>query len=119
LVRVAHERQLDKLHAHYAIPHATASYLAHHILTSTQNGKPPKTVTTLHGTDITLVGSDPSYARVVAFSIEQSHGVTAVSRSLKADTTASLGVRRDIAVISNFLDCAEFRRRPEPALRER
>ena len=80
---------------------------------------PPRTVTTLHGTDITLVGSDPSYARVVAFSIEQSHGVTAVSHSLKADTVAFLGIRHDIAVIPNFLDCAEYRRRPDPALRAR
>jgi N-acetyl-alpha-D-glucosaminyl L-malate synthase BshA len=83
------------------------------------NVEPPRTVTTLHGTDITLVGSDPSYARVVAFSIDQSDGVTAVSNSLKADTTKSLGVRRDIHVIPNFLDCTEYRRRPEPALRTR
>jgi L-malate glycosyltransferase len=63
------------------------------------------------------VGSDPSYARVVAFSIEQSDGVTAVSQSLKNDTASALGVRRDIAVIPNFLDCDEYHRRPEPALR--
>src|SRR5262249_7110380 len=68
--------------------------------------------------DITLVGSDPSYARVVAFSIEQSDAVTAVSNSLKADTIRSLGVRRNIQVIPNFLDCAEYRRRPAAALRE-
>jgi N-acetyl-alpha-D-glucosaminyl L-malate synthase BshA len=79
----------------------------------------PRTVTTLHGTDITLVGSDPSYARVVAFSIEQSHGVTAVSRSLKADTIATLGIRNEIRVIPNFLDCAEYRRRFDPDLRAR
>jgi N-acetyl-alpha-D-glucosaminyl L-malate synthase BshA len=76
-------------------------------------------VTTLHGTDITLVGSDPSYARVVAFSIEQSDGVTAVSRSLRADTITALGVRHDIDVIPNFLDCAVYRRRFDPDLRER
>ena len=76
-------------------------------------------MTTLHGTDITLVGSDPSYRRVVAFSIERSDGVTAVSRSLKADTVAALGVRHPIRVIPNFLDCAEYRRRPDPALRAR
>jgi N-acetyl-alpha-D-glucosaminyl L-malate synthase BshA len=76
-------------------------------------------VTTLHGTDITLVGSDPSYARVVAFSIERSHGVTAVSRSLKADTIAALGIRHEIRVIPNFLDCTEYRRRPDPDLRAR
>jgi N-acetyl-alpha-D-glucosaminyl L-malate synthase BshA len=79
----------------------------------------PRTITTLHGTDITLVGSDPSYARAVAFSIERSHGVTAVSESLKADTVASLGVRRAISVVPNFLDCGEYRRRFDPDLRER
>jgi N-acetyl-alpha-D-glucosaminyl L-malate synthase BshA len=76
-------------------------------------------VTTLHGTDITLVGSDPSYAQVVAFSIEQSHGVTAVSESLKQDTERALGVRKDIRVIPNFLDCGSYRRLPEETLRRR
>jgi N-acetyl-alpha-D-glucosaminyl L-malate synthase BshA len=76
-------------------------------------------VTTLHGTDITLVGSDPSYASVVGFSIDASDGVTAVSESLKRDSTAALGVRRDIHVIPNFLDCSEYRRRPDPELRAR
>jgi N-acetyl-alpha-D-glucosaminyl L-malate synthase BshA len=74
-------------------------------------------VTTLHGTDITLVGSDHSYARVVAFSIEQSDVVTAVSRSLRTDTIAALGVRHPIDVIPNFLDCGHYRRRLDPALR--
>src|SRR5690242_11822217 len=64
LVRVARERRLEILHAHYAVPHATAAYLAHQILSSTCEMPGPRTVTTLHGTDITLVGSDPSYARV-------------------------------------------------------
>jgi N-acetyl-alpha-D-glucosaminyl L-malate synthase BshA len=76
-------------------------------------------MTTLHGTDITVVGSDPSYARVVAFSIEQSHGVTAVSQSLRADTISALGITHGIDVIPNFLDCATYRRRFDPALRER
>jgi N-acetyl-alpha-D-glucosaminyl L-malate synthase BshA len=118
IARVSEERRLDIVHAHYAVPHATAAYLARHVLQAA-NVAPPRTVTTLHGTDITLVGSDPSYARVVAFSIDQSDGVTAVSNSLKADTTKSLGVARDIHVIPNFLDCDEWRRRPEPALRAR
>ena len=117
LVRVAHERRLDILHAHYAVPHATAAYLAHQILAS-REGASPRTVTTLHGTDITLVGSDPSYAGVVAFSIEQSHGVTAVSESLRADTARALDVRRDIRVIPNFLDCSDFRRQPTSSIRE-
>ena len=76
-------------------------------------------VTTLHGTDITLVGSDPSYSRIVAFSIEQSDAVTAVSNSLRASTYAELGVKHPISVIPNFLDCSAHRRRPRPDLRRR
>ena len=116
LARVAHDRQLDIVHAHYAVPHATAAYLADQMW-QPERGPRPRTMTTLHGTDITLVGSDPSYARVVRFSIEQSHAVTAVSESLKADTLKTLGVRREIQVIANFLDCGQYRRRPDPALR--
>jgi N-acetyl-alpha-D-glucosaminyl L-malate synthase BshA len=116
LVRVSRERRLDLLHAHYAVPHATAAYLAHQILASS-GVDAPRTVTTLHGTDITLVGSDPSYAGVVAFSIERSHGVTAVSKSLREDTIRSLGIGRDIRVIPNFLDCDEFRRQPDSPIR--
>jgi len=123
IARVADERRLDIVHAHYAVPHATAAYLAYQILaTSHASGPavpPPRTVTTLHGTDITLVGSDPSYARVVAFSIERSDGVTTVSRSLKADTISALGIQHEIRVIPNFLDCAEYRRRDDPGLRAR
>src|SRR4051812_16233061 len=118
IARVSEQQRLDIVHAHYAVPHATAAYLAGHVLAAA-GVAPPRTVTTLHGTDITLVGSDPSYKRVVAFSIEQSDGVTAVSNSLKADTSASLGVRREIAVVPNFLDCAEYRRRPARELRAR
>jgi N-acetyl-alpha-D-glucosaminyl L-malate synthase BshA len=123
IARVGEERRLDVVHAHYAVPHATAAYLADQMLATSQgsgpSAAPPRTVTTLHGTDITLVGSDPSYARVVAFSIERSHGVTAVSHSLKADTIAALGIQHDIRVIPNFLDCAQYRRRPDPKLRAR
>jgi len=119
LVRVARERQLDILHAHYAVPHATAAYLAHQIAASTLGDAAPRTVTTLHGTDITLVGSDPSFADVVAFSIEQSHGVTAVSESLKRDTVEKLGIRHDIRVIHNFLDCQRYRRTVDADLRAR
>jgi N-acetyl-alpha-D-glucosaminyl L-malate synthase BshA len=118
IVRVARRRQLDLIHAHYAVPHATAAYLAHKVL-STDDTRPPRTVTTLHGTDITLVGSDPSYADVVAFSIEASDGITAVSESLKRDTTSALAIRRDIEVIPNFLDCEEYTRKPDAALRSR
>ncbi len=118
LVRVSRAHRLDILHAHYAVPHATAAYLAHQIL-STDSGTPPRTVTTLHGTDITLVGSDASYADVVAFSIGQSHAITAVSDSLRRDTVSSLSVRRDIRVIPNFLDMNVWTRRPDAALRDR
>ena len=118
IARVAEKERLDLVHAHYAVPHATAAYLARQML-DLSPGRTPRTVTTLHGTDITLVGSDPSYRRVVAFSIEQSDGVTAVSQSLRADTLSALGVTRGIDVIPNFLECDVYRRKPDPELRER
>jgi N-acetyl-alpha-D-glucosaminyl L-malate synthase BshA len=117
IVKISRDHRLDIVHAHYAVPHATAAYLADQILSAERDASPPRMLTTLHGTDITLVGSDPSYARVVAFSIEQSHGVTAVSSSLRADTIAALRISREIRVIPNFLDCAVYRRRPVPELR--
>jgi L-malate glycosyltransferase len=117
IARVAGDHHLDIVHAHYAVPHATAAYLAHQLLDSTPGVPAPSTVTTLHGTDITLVGGDPSYARVVAFSIERSHIVTAVSESLKADTISTLGIRHAIDVTPNFLDCSEYQRRVDDTLR--
>lgn len=117
IVQVARELRLDIIHAHYAVPHATAAFLSRQVLGST--GSAPRVVTTLHGTDITLVGNDPSYSQIVAFSIEQSDRVTAVSESLRAATCAELGVTRDIAVIPNFLDCGIHRRHPAPELRRR
>jgi N-acetyl-alpha-D-glucosaminyl L-malate synthase BshA len=119
IVRISGDHRLDIVHAHYAVPHATAAYLAGQILAAERNPSPPRMVTTLHGTDITYVGSDPSYRRVVAFSIEQSHAVTAVSNSLRSDTIAALGISREVRVIPNFLDCAEYRRLPVPDLRAR
>jgi len=119
IVRISREHQLDIVHAHYAVPHATAAYLADAILAADGDARPPRTVTTLHGTDITLVGSDPSYTRVVAFSIEQSHAVTAVSSSLRARTIEALNVSRDIHVIPNFLDCTAYRRQPARELSDR
>ena len=118
IAHVAEAQKLDIVHAHYAVPHATAAYLARQML-DLSSCRPPRTVTTLHGTDITLVGSDPSYRRVVAFSIEQSDAVTTVSRSLRDDTISALGVERPIEVIPNFLDCSEYRRKANPALRAR
>jgi N-acetyl-alpha-D-glucosaminyl L-malate synthase BshA len=119
IVQVARESSLDIIHAHYAVPHATAAFLSRQVLASTGAARAPRVVTTLHGTDITLVGSDPSYSEIVAFSIEQSDRVTAVSESLRASTCAELGVSREIAVIPNFLDCSIHRRRPRPDLRRR
>ena len=119
IVEVARDFSLDVVHAHYAVPHATAAYLARQVLASTRDGKSPKVVTTLHGTDITLVGNDPSYSEIVAFSIEQSDHVTAVSASLRASTSTELGIRRDVEVIPNFLDCGVHRRIDVPGLRSR
>ena len=119
LVQVAREFRLEVVHAHYAVPHATVALLARQVLSSGESGSAPKVMTTLHGTDITLVGSDPSYSEIVAYSIEQSDGVTAVSRSLADATARQLGVRRAIAVIPNFIDCGLYRRRPDPVLRRR
>ena len=122
IVQLSREFSLDIVHAHYGIPHATAAYLAKQILAAT-NGSPdakvPKVITTLHGTDITLLGSDPSYSETVAFSIDQSDGVTAVSASLRQDTYDALPIKREIRVIPNFLECDEHKRRDLPDLRAR
>ena len=119
IVQVSRDEELEIVHAHYAIPHATAGYLARQILAASPRACVPKVITTLHGTDITLLGSDRSYSETVAFCIEQSDGVTAVSESLKADTYRELGVKHDIRVIPNFLDCAIHRRRDAADLRRR
>jgi N-acetyl-alpha-D-glucosaminyl L-malate synthase BshA len=119
LVQVAREYDLDVIHAHYAIPHATAAFLAQQVLASARTVRVPRVVTTLHGTDITLVGTDPSYSEIVKFSIEQSNLVTAVSESLRRATLAELGVTRPIEVIPNFLDCSLHRKVPRPELRHR
>ncbi len=108
LVDVVKYEKLDLLHVHYAIPHATVAYLAKQILAD--EGIYIPVVTTLHGTDITLVGSDRSFAPVVAFSINQSDGVTAVSNHLKQQTCEQLKIKREIEVIYNFIDFARFSR---------
>jgi L-malate glycosyltransferase len=110
IVNVSRDERLDIIHAHYAVPHATAGYLARQILGASNGGKIARVITTLHGTDITLLGADRSYKEIVAFSIAQSDGVTAVSESLKADTYRELGHARDIRVIPNFIDADEARR---------
>jgi L-malate glycosyltransferase len=122
IVQLSREFSLDIIHAHYGIPHATAAYLAKQILMATNvdpAARAPKVITTLHGTDITLLGSDPSYSETVAFSIDQSDGVTAVSRSLRQDTYQALPIKSEIRVIPNFLECDEHRRRELPDLRAR
>jgi N-acetyl-alpha-D-glucosaminyl L-malate synthase BshA len=119
IVHVARDERLDIVHAHYAIPHATAGYLARQILAAAPGNGVPRVVTTLHGTDITLLGSDRSYSEIVAFSIEQSDGVTAVSESLKADTYRELGVSHEIRVIPNFIDCDKNRRQDASQIRAR
>jgi L-malate glycosyltransferase len=119
IVQVSRSEHLDIIHAHYAIPHAAAAYLARQILASTPRTAVARTITTLHGTDITLLGSDPSYSEAVAFCIQQSDGVTAVSESLRADTYSQLAVAHAIRVIPNFLDCSVHRRLSVPDLRVR
>ncbi len=108
LVDVVKYEKLDLLHVHYAIPHATVAYLAKQILAD--EGIYIPVVTTLHGTDITLVGSDRSFAPVVAFSINQSDGVTAVSNHLRHQTCEQLKIKKEIEVIYNFIDFARFSR---------
>ncbi|HET7694319.1 MAG TPA: N-acetyl-alpha-D-glucosaminyl L-malate synthase BshA [Vicinamibacterales bacterium] len=119
IVRVSREHDLEIVHAHYAVPHAIAAVLARQVLAASGAGASPRVVTTLHGTDITVVGADPSYSEIVAFSIAQSDGVTAVSRSLREATTRELAIGRPIDVIPNFLDCDVYRRISAPALRAR
>ena len=107
LVEVARFEKLDLIHAHYAVPHAISAYLAREIV---NNGL--KIITTLHGTDITLVGLEPSFLPVVKFSIERSDGVTAVSRFLREKTLTNFGIEKDIAVIPNFVDTEKYHRMP-------
>lgn len=99
---------LDIIHVHYAIPHATSAYLAKQILGDKAAHIP--LITTLHGTDITIVGSDPSYKNVVDFSINQSDGVTAVSEYLKEETYNRFDIKKEIKVIPNFIDLDRFKK---------
>lgn len=104
LVDVVKFEKLDILHVHYAIPHASAAYMAQHILKN--EGIEIPFITTLHGTDITLVGKDASFEPVITFAINESNAVTAVSESLKQDTFSHFNIKRDIKVIPNFI-CLE------------
>jgi L-malate glycosyltransferase len=108
MVSVVKNEKLDLLHVHYAIPHASAAYMAKQILKT--EGIHIPVVTTLHGTDITLVGKDASYEPVVTFSINQSDGVTAVSSDLRKETLEYFKITNDIEVIPNFIDLEKFKK---------
>src|SRR5687767_504138 len=108
MVSVGKNEKLDLLHVHYAIPHASAAYMARQILKT--HGVTIPFVTTLHGTDITLVGKDASYEPVVTFSINQSDGVTAVSEHLRTETYESFKITNEIEVIPNFIDLEKFKK---------
>jgi len=108
IVDVVQYQNLDLLHVHYAIPHAAVAYMAKKILLT--QGRYVPVITTLHGTDITLVGANRTFAPVVEFSINKSDGVTAVSQSLKDDTLRLFHIQRDVRVIYNFIDFERFRK---------
>ena len=108
LVDVVRFEKLDILHVHYAIPHAAVAYMTKQILRS--KGILIPIVTTLHGTDITLVGADNSFAPVVEFTINESDGVTSVSEQLKKETLENFNITKDIKVIFNFIDFSRFRK---------
>ncbi|MBL7718684.1 MAG: N-acetyl-alpha-D-glucosaminyl L-malate synthase BshA [Flavipsychrobacter sp.] len=107
MVNVILNNNLDVLHVHYAIPHASAAYFARQILKKT--GRDIPFITTLHGTDITLVGKDHTYSPVVTFSINESDAITAVSQNLKDETYRSFPIDKEIQVITNFVDMKRFR----------
>ena len=116
MVDVIKNNKLQLLHVHYAIPHASAAYMAKKILE--QEGIYIPVITTLHGTDITLVGRDKTYAPVVAFSINQSDAITAVSQNLRDETFKIFKIEKNIEVIHNFVDVQRFRRKPIDAFKK-
>jgi N-acetyl-alpha-D-glucosaminyl L-malate synthase BshA len=116
MVDVILNHDLDLLHVHYAIPHASAAYLARKIVE--KQGRVVPFITTLHGTDITLVGKDKTYAPVVAFSINESDAITAVSENLRAETYKSFTITKEIEVIYNFVDVTRFSKKPIDAFRQ-
>lgn len=116
MVDVILNNQLDLLHVHYAIPHASAAYMAKKILEK-QGIKIP-VITTLHGTDITLVGKDKTYAPVVTFSINESDAITAVSNNLRDETYKFFKIEKEIEVIHNFVDVQRFQRKPLDAFKK-
>lgn len=118
MAEVAEIYDLDLLHVHYAIPHSVSALLAKQMLASGNGGRKLPFVTTLHGTDITLVGLDPSYLPITRFSIEQSDGVTAISNYLRDRTLREFDLKNPIEVIYNFVNCDLYSRKlANPALR--
>lgn len=118
MAEVAQFYALDLLHVHYAIPHSVSALLAKQMIGSLPKGSwRLPFVTTLHGTDITLVGQDRSYLPITRFSIEQSDGVTAVSKYLKDKTVQEFNVRNEIQVISNFVNCDLYKKTDEARAR--
>lgn len=116
MVDVIKNHDLDLLHVHYAIPHASAAYLAKQIIAKAGRNIP--VITTLHGTDITLVGKDKTYEPVVTFSINESDAITAVSHNLREETYKSFKITKDIEVIFNFVDISRFNKKPIDAFRK-
>jgi N-acetyl-alpha-D-glucosaminyl L-malate synthase BshA len=116
MVDVIKNNNLDLLHVHYAIPHASAAYMAKQILK--KEGKNIPVITTLHGTDITLVGRDKTYAPVVTFSINESDAITAVSHNLREETFKHFKIEKEIEVIVNFVDVSRFNRKPIDAFKK-
>ncbi len=116
MVDVINNNNVELLHVHYAIPHASAAYMAKQILA--KQGKNIPVITTLHGTDITLVGKDKTYRPVVTFSMNESDALTAVSENLKEETYKNFEIEKDIQVIHNFVDVSRFNRKPVDAFKK-
>lgn len=116
MVNVIKNYNLDLLHVHYAIPHASAAYMAKKILND--EGYEIPVITTLHGTDITLVGKDKMYSPVVAFSINKSDVITAVSQNLREETHSTFDIKKEIEVVYNFIDVRRFNRKPFDAFKK-
>lgn len=110
MVDVIMNNDVQLLHVHYAIPHASAAFMAKQILAKQGNHTP--VITTLHGTDITLVGKDKTYSPVVTFSMNESDAITAVSQNLRDETFRNFKMEKDIQVIFNFVDVKRFNRKP-------
>ena len=117
MVDVILNHDLDLIHAHYAIPHASAAYTAKQIVKQ-KTGRIVPVITTLHGTDITLVGRDKTYEPVVTFSINESDSITAVSDNLRAETYKHFDIKKDIEVIHNFVDVQRYNKKPVAAFRQ-